>query len=44
MAGQEESTEDSSWELSFGYVGGELILPNDPPEADSASPGYGMAW
>jgi len=44
VAGQGESTEESSWELFLGYVSGEPILPNVPPEAESAALGYRMAW
>jgi len=43
-AGQGESTEESSWELFLGYVGGNPVLPDVPPETDSASPRPRMSW
>jgi len=43
VPGEGESAEESSWELFLGYVGGEPILPDAPPEADFASLDYGLA-
>lgn len=42
--GQGERTEESGWELFLGYVGGEPILPNAPPEADSTCSGPRRSW